>query len=216
VGQGAEKKALSLDPSLETRDPSYFAVKTAYDQNSTPNSPPHGTVGAVALDQQGNLVAATSTGGYPGKIPGRIGDSPIVGAGTFANRDVAISCTGIGEYFMRYNIAQTIAQRMRYLGESLDLAAKNTFDEAYAEEGLKNIEIDLSCLKDKTSSDYFELKKILTKLNTLGMGGVIGIDKHGNIIEYFKFSAFARGHRTSLDPSAVVRLDGPIDRSRNG
>ena len=212
VGPGAEKKALTLDPSLETRAPSYFAVKSRYHQDSPEDFPPHGTVGAVALDREGNLAAATSTGGYPGKIPGRIGDSPLVGAGTFASRDVAISATGIGEYFMRYNIAQTIAQRMQYLNEPLDLAAKNTFDDVYAAEGLENVEIDIKCLKDRNSSGYGSLKKILTKLNTLGLGGVIGIDKYGNIIEYFKFSAFARGHRTNADPLPIVRLDGPVDR----
>ena len=62
----------------------------------------HGTVGAVALDADGNLAAATSTGGYTGKLPGRIGDSPIIGAGTYAdNRACAVSGTGLGEAFIR-------------------------------------------------------------------------------------------------------------------
>ncbi|WP_201286070.1 isoaspartyl peptidase/L-asparaginase, partial [Klebsiella pneumoniae] len=75
-----------------------------------------GTVGAVALDQQGNLAAATSTGGITNKRFGRVGDSPIIGAGTLAeNGNVAISCTGMGEYFIRYAVAGDIAARMRYL-----------------------------------------------------------------------------------------------------
>ncbi len=83
-----------------------------------PDDKKFGTVGAVALDQQGNLAAATSTGGITNKRFGRVGDSPIIGAGTLAeNGNVAISCTGMGEYFIRYAVAGDIAARMRYLKE---------------------------------------------------------------------------------------------------
>jgi beta-aspartyl-peptidase (threonine type) len=84
----------------------------------------HGTVGAVALDAQGNLAAATSTGGYTGKMPGRVGDSPIIGAGTYAdNRACAVSGTGLGEAFIRAAVAHDVAARMRYRKESLVTAA---------------------------------------------------------------------------------------------
>lgn len=85
----------------------------------------HGTVGAVALDRRGNLAAATSTGGYTNKMAGRIGDSPIVGAGTYAdNATCAVSATGPGEFFMRAVVAHDVAARMRYLGETLGQAAR--------------------------------------------------------------------------------------------
>jgi beta-aspartyl-peptidase (threonine type) len=85
----------------------------------------HGTVGAVARDRHGNLAAATSTGGMTAKMPGRVGDSPVIGAGTWAdNETCAISATGHGEIFIRYAAAHEIASRMRYAGQSLDDAAR--------------------------------------------------------------------------------------------
>jgi L-asparaginase / beta-aspartyl-peptidase len=84
----------------------------------------HGTVGAVALDARGNVAAATSTGGYTNKLAGRVGDSPVIGAGTYAdNRACAVSGTGTGEHFMRALLAYDVAARMRYLGEPLGRAA---------------------------------------------------------------------------------------------
>lgn len=84
----------------------------------------HGTVGAVALDAGGHLAAATSTGGYNNKPDGRIGDSPIIGAGTYARDGVcAVSGTGKGEYFIRYAVGHEVASRIAYLGESLEQAA---------------------------------------------------------------------------------------------
>jgi L-asparaginase / beta-aspartyl-peptidase len=84
----------------------------------------HGTVGAVALDRDGNLAAATSTGGYTNKMAGRVGDSPVIGAGTYAdNAACAVSGTGSGEHFMRALLAYDVAARMRYLREPLARAA---------------------------------------------------------------------------------------------
>jgi len=84
-----------------------------------------GTVGAVACDGQGRLAAATSTGGLTNKIPGRIGDSPVIGAGTYACDDsCAVSCTGIGEVFLRQVVAHDIAARLRYGGQSLKAAVE--------------------------------------------------------------------------------------------
>ena len=84
----------------------------------------HGTVGAVARDGQGNLAAATSTGGMTGKRPGRIGDCPVFGAGTWAeNGACAVSATGHGEWFIRHGVAHEIAARMRLAGQTLEQAA---------------------------------------------------------------------------------------------
>lgn len=83
----------------------------------------YGTVGAVAVDKHGNLSAATSTGGMTAKRYGRIGDSPIIGAGTWAdNASCAVSATGHGEYFIRYHVAADICSRVKYLGESVETA----------------------------------------------------------------------------------------------
>ncbi len=82
-----------------------------------------GTVGAVALDQAGHLAAATSTGGMTNKRFGRIGDSPIIGAGTYADDQVAVSCTGHGEFFIRYAVAHEIAARVRLGHQSITEAA---------------------------------------------------------------------------------------------
>ena len=85
----------------------------------------HGTVGAVALDARGNLAAATSTGGYTGKMPGRVGDSPIIGAGTYAdNRACAVSGTGLGEAFIRASVGHDVCARMLYAKSSLGSAAQ--------------------------------------------------------------------------------------------
>ncbi len=87
-----------------------------------------GTVGAVALDQQGGLAAATSTGGMTNKKFGRIGDAPIIGAGTYANNLVAVSCTGWGEFFIRNVVAYDIAAQMEYGNETLARATENTLE----------------------------------------------------------------------------------------
>lgn len=85
----------------------------------------HGTVGAVARDAHGRLAAATSTGGVSNQLPGRVGDAPIVGAGTYAADDtVAVSCTGQGEYFLRGVVAYDISARMSYLGADLEQAVR--------------------------------------------------------------------------------------------
>ncbi|MBM6593686.1 isoaspartyl peptidase/L-asparaginase family protein [Microvirga pudoricolor] len=91
----------------------------------TDESRKHGTVGAVARDRHGNVAAATSTGGMTAKSPGRVGDSPVIGAGTWADdATCAVSGTGHGEIFIRYAAAHEIASRMRYAGESLEEASR--------------------------------------------------------------------------------------------
>jgi L-asparaginase / beta-aspartyl-peptidase len=85
----------------------------------------HGTVGAVALDRNGNLAAATSTGGYTGKLAGRVGDSPVIGAGTYAdNASCAVSGTGWGEAYIRVALAHEVCARLKYRDETLARAAR--------------------------------------------------------------------------------------------
>lgn len=113
-----------------------------------PNTAGHGTVGAVVRDKTGALVAATSTGGLLNKTPGRVGDSPIIGSGTWADESVAVSCTGEGEYFMRVAAAASVAARVRYGKEDLSSAAQG----------------------------------VINEITTLGgKGGLISVDKDGNI-----------------------------------
>jgi L-asparaginase/beta-aspartyl-peptidase (threonine type) len=99
------------------------------------NEKPHGTVGCVALDRQGRLAAATSTGGTRGKMYGRVGDSPLIGAGTWADRNVAISCTGVGEAFIRSAAAAQVGLRMRLVGQDVLGAGKAALQEALAQGG---------------------------------------------------------------------------------
>lgn len=90
----------------------------------SPDSNMHGTVGVVALDRQGNIAAGTSTGGLQGKMPGRVGDSPIIGAGTYAaNQSCAVSATGTGEYFIRLGVAREICNLVYFKGMPLQQAA---------------------------------------------------------------------------------------------
>jgi beta-aspartyl-peptidase (threonine type) len=97
----------------------------ALSESKYPDDKKYGTVGAVALDQHGNLAAATSTGGVTNKKYGRVGDSSIIGAGTYAeNGNVAVSTTGMGEFFIRKMVAGDVAARMRYLKEDVHTASE--------------------------------------------------------------------------------------------
>ena len=123
VGQGAERFAEKQ--GLRMEKPEYFATQARLLALKRNLEGHHGTVGAVGRDIAGNLAAATSTGGYTGKLPGRVGDSPIVGAGVYAdNAACAVSGTGLGEAFIRAVLAHDIAARIRYGGESLAAAAR--------------------------------------------------------------------------------------------
>lgn len=115
---------------LELVSPQYFLVDP---EIAHPNETKAGTVGAVALDRCGNLAAGTSTGGYTTKTPGRVGDSPIIGAGTWAdNASCAVSATGWGELFIRHGAARDVAARIEYLGESVAIAARQVLDRIQA------------------------------------------------------------------------------------
>lgn len=132
VGPGAE--AFAEKAGVERVPNSYFVTERRRRQleaelerrrkvTDAPSASKYGTVGVVALDTSGRLAAATSTGGMTGKIPGRVGDAPIIGAGTFANDVVAVSCTGTGEQFIRNSVASGIAARMRLLDEGVQEAS---------------------------------------------------------------------------------------------
>ena len=129
VGQGAEKVAIK--GGLEVVDPSYFYSKEKLDRVRRQKTKDElSTVGAVAIDKEGNISAATSTGGRSNKLTGRGGDSPIIGAGTWAQNNLCgVSGTGHGEYFMRFNVAREICVRMDYLGLTADQASNQVIDE---------------------------------------------------------------------------------------
>lgn len=130
-GEGADQ--FSVEQHLEQADPSWFATperKRQLDEMKAKKvgwydvDLKYGTVGAVAVDAKGHVAAATSTGGLTGKRWGRIGDSPIIGAGTYADdRACAISATGAGEYFIRIGVAHEICARIRMTGETPKQAA---------------------------------------------------------------------------------------------
>ena len=121
VGPSAERFARKHGVQLEPA--SYFRTERRLRALRRKQERYHGTVGAVALDRNGNLAAATSTGGYTAKMAGRVGDSPIIGAGNYAdNRACAVSGTGLGEAFIRTSLAHDVAARMRYGGATLAAA----------------------------------------------------------------------------------------------
>lgn len=124
AGQGATDFA--REQGLKTIDhpETWFTRAGAFEDNHPPDALPTGTVGCVVRDAEGRLAAATSTAGVFGKRPGRVGDSPIIGAGAWADGCAAVSCTGQGEYFIRTAVAAQIAHRVRFGGESLDSAAR--------------------------------------------------------------------------------------------
>jgi beta-aspartyl-peptidase (threonine type) len=124
-----------------------------------------GTVGCVSLDRHGNLTAGTSTGGLTGKLPGRVGDSPLIGAGTFAdNQSCAVSATGDGEYFIRAVAAHDIAALVEYKGLTLAEASRIVVHEKIKRAG--------------------------------GEGGVIVLDRHGNLAMSYSSEGMYRGYVT--------------------
>lgn len=175
LGQGAE--AFAAMHNIPTADDEYFFTQLRYDQWQKAlqksitvldhvDDKKFGTVGAVALDAQGNLAAATSTGGMTNKLFGRVGDSPIIGAGTYANNaGVAVSCTGHGEYFIRHVVAYDVHCLVTYKGMSLEEAANFV-------------------VMEKLKSNDAE-------------GGLIAIDRTGNIVLPFNTPGMYRGYMRS-------------------
>lgn len=182
IGEGAEEFA--FEQGYEYTEQDYFYTDRRYEQlqsmkekglfalseSKYPDDNKYGTVGAVALDKQGNLAAATSTGGVTNKKYGRVGDSSIIGAGTFAeNGNVAVSTTGMGEFFIRKCVASDVAARMRYLHEDVRAAS-----EAVIQGELKTIggEGGLIALDSQGNISY--------AMNSSGMYRA-GIDTHGRV-----------------------------------
>ncbi len=123
VGRGAENFCTQHGLEFVTDPAQYYVVPVGVlPEEMTQAELGHGTVGAVALDQAGRLAAATSTGGVFGKLEGRVGDTPLVGSGTWADEQVGASCTGLGEYFILAGGAQDVASRVRYQGATLNQA----------------------------------------------------------------------------------------------
>ena len=125
AGTNGEQTLAGLGAELVKDPASYFQeyVPPRPPPTGESTQPKHGTVGAAALDRCGNLAAGTSTGGWAGKLPGRVGDSPIIGASTYADRQYALSATGVGEYFIKRAATRDIAMRAEYLGTPLKRAA---------------------------------------------------------------------------------------------
>jgi beta-aspartyl-peptidase (threonine type) len=184
MGEGAEEFA--RQQGFEMMGPAYFhtdfrwqqlqrikAQETAHEETSPEDQRDQwfSTVGAVALDQQGNLAAGTSTGGTSNKRWGRVGDSPIIGAGTYANNlSCAVSATGHGEFFIRYVVAYNICNRVE-LGAPLAEAA-----------------------------DYV-VNDVLVKAG--GEGGVIAMDREGNITTPFNVEGM---YRASIDVDGEIMI----------
>lgn len=186
IGGGAELFAKEV--GLDIVDPSYFYTKERWDglqealkEDSTKAVLDHnqktglkgtinidnkfGTVGCVALDKKGNLAAGTSTGGMTNKKYGRVGDAPLIGAGTYCNNATAgISCTGWGEYYIRNVVAKTISDLMEYKGLSVAVASKTVLDKV-----------------GKMGGD----------------GGLIALDKKGNVAMPFNTEGMYRGTITA-------------------
>ena len=123
AGKGADE--LGIELGVEIVDPSYFFVYERYWELQKQLEQIKGTVGCVAIDQFGNISAATSTGGRTGKMPGRVGDTPIINAGTYANnKSCGVSATGIGELFIKYAACYQVSVLMEFEGYTLKQAAE--------------------------------------------------------------------------------------------
>ncbi len=185
TGAGADSFAKTLN--LELVDNKYFYTENRWNslqrvldkekamgmEISQLSESKFGTVGAVALDKNGNIVAGTSTGGMTNKRFNRIGDSPIIGAGTYANNETCgVSCTGHGEYFIRYAVAHDVSAMMEYKQVSLKEASEHIIHTKLKEAG--------------------------------GTGGLIALDKEGNISMPFNTAGMYRGYVT--DSERVVAI----------
>ena len=137
IGEGAEKFAEQIGEEIVSKDYFYSEknlkrLRKAKNKSTNLNliQDKIGTVGAVAIDKYGNIAAATSTGGMTNKMPGRVGDSPIIGSGTWAQNNVCgVSSTGHGEFFIKYQVAKEVCTRIEYLNKSILEASQEIIDE---------------------------------------------------------------------------------------
>jgi L-asparaginase / beta-aspartyl-peptidase len=164
---GAGASQFAKEQGLEIVPPSYFYTEKRFNElQEILKREKMGTVGCCALDRNGNLAAGTSTGGMPNKRYNRVGDSPIIGAGTYANNNTcAVSATGHGEYFIRWTVAHDISALMEYKRLSLKEASELVVNDKLVKAG--------------------------------GSGGVICVDKAGNISMPFNTEGMFRGFATA-------------------
>ncbi|RZJ19589.1 MAG: isoaspartyl peptidase/L-asparaginase [Brevundimonas sp.] len=221
IGPGADAFAASV--GLEQVDPAFFfterrwqGLETALRQRDLPiparpvgaepgamaalpapplNEKKFGTVGAVALDAQGRLAAATSTGGMTAKRWGRVGDVPVIGAGTYASRNCAVSATGSGEYFIRATVARDICA----------IIETSTFP-AVQGEPCKEVPAGMHCLADTaTPIEWQAARDEISEVNALGgEGGVIVIGRSGQPHFVMNTSGMYRGAVSSTAPARVA------------
>lgn len=175
AGQGAS--VFAQEVGLEIVDPSWFYTRNRFESyQKAVAKDKHGTVGCVALDREGNLCAGTSTGGMTNKKYGRIGDSPIIGAGTYAsNATCGVSATGHGEYFIRWTVAHQISVLMEYRGYDVEQAAREVVEETLVKAGGEG---GVICL------DKYGRPAMVT--NTSGMFRAYGNSKGERMVAIFK------------------------------
>jgi L-asparaginase / beta-aspartyl-peptidase len=201
MGAGAE--AFAVEKGFAVTPPEYFATEArrralerlkAEKLSALDVDHKFGTVGAVALDQQGNLAAGTSTGGMTGKRWGRVGDAPVIGAGTYAdNRACAVSATGWGEYFLRVGVAHEICARLRAVHE-----VKTVMAEPAAPYAGVQVE-EAQYIADAVMADVASLG---------GDGGVILVTPEGHAIFSFNTTGMYRGRKTSAGANEVAIFGG--------
>lgn len=170
---GAGASEFAKEQGLEIVPPSYFRTDKRWDElQKLLKSEKNGTVGCCALDKNGNLAAGTSTGGMTNKRYNRVGDVPIIGAGTYANNNTcAVSATGHGEYFIRWTVAHDISALMEYKGLSLAEASELVVNDKLVKAG--------------------------------GSGGVICVDRSGNVSMPFNSKGMFRGYATAEGKEGV-------------
>jgi len=215
MGQGAEEFA--GEQGLETAGPEWFETErrkkslermkgkqlSALDVDLK-----FGTVGAVALDQDGNLAAGTSTGGMTGKRWGRIGDAPVIGAGTYAdNRSCAVSATGWGEYFIRVGVAQEICTRLRYRYRlDAEVAQANV---PKGEDGLPSYLLHGEDVRMDAQRSQEEADAVMAEVKELGGdGGIILVTPEGDALFSFNTSGMYRGRANSDGLNEVAIFGG--------
>lgn len=205
VGKGAEDFAVSK--GFAVTPPEYFATEARREAlerlkaerlSALDVDHKFGTVGAVALDQQGNLAAGTSTGGMTGKRWGRVGDAPMIGAGTYAdNRACAVSATGWGEYFIRVGVAHEICARLKFL-QATNWLALDDVGVPYPPKAKEKAYM-VQAVADAVMADVADLG---------GDGGVILVTPEGDAIFSFNTTGMYRGRATSAGVNEVAIFGG--------
>jgi beta-aspartyl-peptidase (threonine type) len=171
---GAGASQFAKEHGLEIVPPSYFYTERKFNElQEILKQEKNGTVGCCALDRKGNLAAGTSTGGMVNKKYNRVGDAPIIGAGTYANNNTcAISATGHGEFFIRWTVAHDISALMEYKGLSLKEASELVVNDKLVKAG--------------------------------GSGGVVCVDKAGNVSMPFNTTGMFRGFATAGGKGGIL------------